>query len=369
MTDRDFFELLPSPQHTNPNFVTWTSLETSKRSLPLAPDFILGDFPPALARSYFSHSHGSDAGIFTLSDVTVTERGFIRDAGVPVACNYASMSWPLYKQLLDESLIRTERSYRRISVDSAVLLLTIGYDVYGHWLVDFLPKLYILAESGFDIFNLKYLVPDDVMPFGLEWLRLIGLRPEQFIHYDTLIDLVAVKHLILPTMARAAHRALDLFPACASYLMTLLDRQNGPVSSIDSPQRIFVSRARSGRDGRWLTNREEIEELAAKNGFRIIHPETLPIEQQVALFRSAHQIIGEYGSALHGSMFSPAGAAICALRGAAYHPGFLQSGLCQVQRQFCGYVFGSAPIDAVNYGFSIAPEDFKAALDLMQLLH
>ncbi|MDR3520673.1 MAG: glycosyltransferase family 61 protein [Acidocella sp.] len=369
MSGPDFFELLPSPPHSIQDFATWTSLETYKRSLPLAPNFILGGFPPDLARAYYSHTHGTDVGVFTLNNVTVTERGFIRHAGVPVACNYTHMSIPFCRSLLDDGSIHAEDDYHRITVETATILLTVGYDVYGHWLVDFLPKLHILAKTGYDIFKLKYLIPTDIMPYGLKWLHLLGLSDEQFIRYDPRKDIVAVEQLILPTVTRTGHREMDIFPECANFLKTLLDQNAGPtLAAEECGERIFVSRARAGRDGRALTNRAEIEAIAAAHGFYIFHPEILDIAQQVAVFRSARQIVGEYGSGMHGSMFSSPGTTVCLLRGTAYHPGFLQSGLCQVLQQPCGYVFGAAPIDALNYDFTVDPEDFHAALELLRLM-
>lgn len=367
MASPEYFELLPSPPHAIPGFAAWHSLEVSRQAAPLAPSFLLGGWPAALARSYYSHVDVFNAGVFTLQDMTVVERGFLRHAGIPVACNYASMSAPLLRDFIARGLIRPDDSYRRIDVDTAALLLTIGYDVYGHWLVDFLPKLHLLAEAGHDIATLSYLVPTDVPDFGMAWLRLLGVREEQFIRYDPQTQTVRVRRLLLPTMARQAHRALDIFPACAAFLQQQLARHHQWTPPATADRRLFVSRSRSGRDGRTLVNRSEIEAMATARGYEIVHPETLPMIDQVSLFRGARTLIGEYGSAMHGSMFSPPGTAVCVLRGATYHPGFLQSGLCQVQRQSCGYVLGEAPIDAVNYDFTIDPADFDRALSLLDL--
>jgi capsular polysaccharide biosynthesis protein len=67
------------------------------------------------------------------------------------------------------------------------------------------------------------------------------------------------------------------------------------------------------------------------------------------LFASAREIIGEYGSAFHATMFSAPDTPVCGLRGSDYHPGFVQSGIGDVFGQPTGWVFGSN-CDGVDYG-------------------
>jgi capsular polysaccharide biosynthesis protein len=63
-----------------------------------------------------------------------------------------------------------------------------------------------------------------------------------------------------------------------------------------------------------FANRAVFEELAVKNGFQLVYPETLSLLDQVGLFSQASHIVGEYGSALHNSLFSPAGTTVGAIR-------------------------------------------------------
>ena len=108
--------------------------------------------------------------------------------------------------------------------------------------------------------------------------------------------------------------------------------------------------------------------MAGEAGFSIVKPETLSIIDQISMFAGAEQIIGEYGSGLHGSMFSAPGAIVCALRASAVHPGFLQSGICQTADQVIAYVFGETARDDVQQQrFSIDATDFERCLRLLEL--
>ena len=116
-----------------------------------------------------------------------------------------------------------------------------------------------------------------------------------------------------------------------------------------------------------MRNRSEIELIAVGEGYSLVYPEQLDLGEQIALFRGAQRIVGEYGSGLHASMFSSPGSIVCALRGGARHPGFLQSGLAQALDQHCGYVLGDAPFMATQFEFGIEAAAFRQALTLMSL--
>jgi capsular polysaccharide biosynthesis protein len=114
-------------------------------------------------------------------------------------------------------------------------------------------------------------------------------------------------------------------------------------------------------------NRQAIEKIAADRGYALVRPETLSMVDQINMFSRAESIVGEYGSALHGSLFAPSKTVVCALRATAHHPGFLQSGLCQAMGQKIGYVFGAAGWHDVEQEFSIPEDDFKTALTLVDM--
>lgn len=67
-------------------------------------------------------------------------------------------------------------------------------------------------------------------------------------------------------------------------------------------QRIYLSRSRF--NGRRFVNGEQIEALFARRGFRVVHPETLPLAEQIALASQAQVIAGEEGSALCNAFFA-----------------------------------------------------------------
>jgi predicted O-methyltransferase YrrM len=105
--------------------------------------------------------------------------------------------------------------------------------------------------------------------------------------------------------------------------------------------------------------------MAERAGFSIVHPEKLPLIEQVRLFKGARELVGEYGSAMHGSIFSPPDTIVGALRGSARHPAFIQSGIGQSLGQPTGYVFGPTDDRDPAQGFTVSEEDFADCLRLI----
>jgi capsular polysaccharide biosynthesis protein len=220
----------------------------------------------------------------------------------------------------------------------------------------------MLRRAGFDIGTLTFILPRQLDNFALEFLRLVGIPPAHIVAHDHTAELVQPDELIAPTVLRLRNRFNPLLGVASRFW---LDRIEVP----DTPQanrRVFVSRS-AAQGNRTLTSRERIEARAVQAGYEIVFPERLTLPEQIALFRGARQIIGEYGSGLHGAIHAPTGAAICALRGTSHHPGFAQSGLAERFGHHLGYVFGDTPEFAEDQEMDITRDAFERALAAMEV--
>lgn len=101
----------------------------------------------------------------------------------------------------------------------------------------------------------------------------------------------------------------------------------------DPPAKLYVSRRNASRS---LPNEAQLEDRLRAEGFHVIHPETVPWPEQVALFRSAAVVVAPHGAGLSNLVFSQPGTKvveltngrhynrcfewICHVRGHAYAP-------------------------------------------------
>ena len=238
-----------------------------------------------------------------------------------------------------------------------------SHETYGHWLVDFLPRLWVLMQTGHDIYTLRYAVPPDLAPFAAELLSRVGIRAAQLVPYRYWHEAIRTDLLLMPTGLRLNNRISPLFAEATRFWTAGLHRAAS--GEPGAGPRLFVSRAHAP-EGRRLANRDDVEAVARSRGYTVVHPQTMRLAEQVAAFANARIIAGEYGSALHGSVFATPGILTLGLRGNLRHPSFVQSGVAGALGQRAAYVFGETQGD-VEQSFSVRMEDFELALALAEL--
>ena len=170
---------------------------------------------------------------------------------------------------------------------------------YGHFLLDALPSLLALAESGLA----GELAP--AAPPLRRWQRdLLAL-----------LDVGPVREVAAPVvrLRQAAYAtSMDHFLHAPN---ALLLRMRERVAARAGPpprraERIYLSRRSHAHPMRVLLNEVELERALVERGFLIVRPERLPPAGQVALARDARVIVGPTGAAMANALFAAAGALV-----------------------------------------------------------
>jgi SAM-dependent methyltransferase len=340
--------------------VQFVEVAPGTHSPPMPPCFVLGPFPEYLTRTYFGDVNALPVGCYYVDGARVTSHGLLTRNGKLLVNKQLGLSRETIAIARLFGPVCVTDSFSWFVDEPIASVIGPGYLVYGHWLVDILPKLYLLHRAGIDTLGVKYLIPKDTPEFGVAFLRLAGISDSQLIHFDPYTEVIGARHLILPTLVHTNDRAHPLFPLAVEYLLSLIRRRHR-IPTV-AREHLFVSR-QGVNYPRKLVNRAAIEQIAAEAGFKIYRPETFSLLDQLATFASATSIVGEYGSGLHASIFAPPEIAVFALRSNAMFPGFLQSGLCQVMNQKIAYILGAAGKDDFGYQeFMISEHDFKIGL-------
>ncbi len=345
-----------------------TELSASFRDWIRPPDLMIGAVHAELMRVYFEQTIVLGTTLYALPDAEVAAEGVVFLDGVAQYCNQLN-TFPVTQAHHFQLLAARRTALRRVSAAEPVVLLTgLGHRMYGHWLVDFLPKLFLLHRAGHDIARLRYLLPTDTPDFARVWLGLLGIGADRIVAYDRERDLVACRELLVPTALRFAGRASPLMREARRFLLRRafppprwrLGRRS---ATPPGARRLLISRSDNAGtlNRRTLAERAALEDRARARGFEIVRPERLSVPEQVALFRSAGTVVGEYGSGLHGSLFAPSGATVVAFRDNGIELGFLQSSIDHALGHTSGYVFGTAR-DAQGF-FSVRPQDIDFAFD------
>lgn len=222
---------------------------------------------------------------------------------------------------------------------------------YGHILLEALPGLMLLDRVPAGIQIATSIPPS---PSFDTLVRGLGIDPSRVRHYR---DLLFCRRAYLPE--RLVRLRKSVHPLAQEAFSRL--RRLGSAVEIDRPARIFVSRSHINR--RRLVNEVQIEAIFERHGFHIIHPESLPIEQQIALFDGAEMIAGLGGSAMHSTVFTPPETKVLMISSLGW---FVSTDVLISQRDGqLGYVFGEPAGDAADAGdrpWRVDPAVVEAAI-------
>ncbi|ADU13933.1 glycosyltransferase family 61 protein [Asticcacaulis excentricus] len=184
-----------------------------------------------------------------------------------------------------------------------VILSAPGQDIYGHWLIDFIPKLYTLTQSETKLDSI-YL--EHIPKWAHIFLQAFELAPNKLKSHPAKV--FSVESAIIPSSSKSGYRlgAQNIKNAWQHLNSQILPQ---PVPAGLSGEKIYLSRAQfSGSTRRSIVNATEVAQHFADRGYKVVAPERLSVAQQFQLMREARVVVGEDGSALHNIIFSNSGA-------------------------------------------------------------
>ena len=279
------------------------------------------------------HSRLSDIGFYNIRDCWLAGRGFLWLNDKPVTepdLMPAYVRDMLQNGARDDALPSSSRAKRHISKPT-LLLTAEAHLVYGHWLLDYIPRVWLCREY-LDMKEIQLILPHDTPQFAREIISTL-LPDAEVTTWDWFLEDVHFDSLIAPSMLHNSH---IFHPAFNIFISSILDIYGCGPSGNHNDRRIWVSRLgfASGSYQRRLSNEEEIILRLREEGFEIVHPQNLNWKEQIELFASAKVIAGEAGSGLHNAVFAPKHARIVALRPVNH----VQSGISLLRNQTVTYI-------------------------------
>ena len=239
--------------------------------------------------------------------------------------------WRSPLQADGDGRLSLSRPLRPLQVDEPAFLLSQGGDeIYGHWLLDLIPKTgwRHRHRAAWTAWIVSTRAPKQAI--GL--LERQGIARQSLVFYDPLQEYVQCRDLWFSTLPR--HGTALHLPAIQGVF---------PVFQCHTTvrQKYFLSRAQWPNPYKRCHNRPAVEALFRDAGYQIIHPQQLTEKEQITLYATASHLAGEYGSALHNSVFCPVGTEIICL----HHPTasiWVQEQLCKAYSQRCVPLAGRA---------------------------
>lgn len=311
--DRVDIETLTSEGQMSEALIIWQTRVTLKASQSVKPGGGLTVIPDQPQYSYWHSNHEKTEivpaiGCDFLENISVFGKGYLFHKG-------EFLSQPSYLSNIAYEEVRSggpqidlARNQLREIEHPSVIVFGPGWQVYGHWLLDFLPRIFIARETlGASFSDFKILLPRNLPRFVETMLSyFLRLPDEQFSYFDAASERLILRRACIPTYA---HRNYTLHPFIRETYRTFL-----PKPPIQPFRRICLSRRKIERQTlsavRFFEQREAFEAMAVERGFQLIVPEDLPLAEQITLMVETEVQIGEHGSAQHASIFSAPGTVV-----------------------------------------------------------
>jgi capsular polysaccharide biosynthesis protein len=356
---RDIKEIAAHRRSGDAPCVGYHPVAPAAKSVMQPPRFLFGPANDDVLGQIFGQLDTPAVGCYDFGAALVAPTGIAIKAGVAFCATDAFIHPRHHVVAVSDRLNASPLPVRHVPGPLAVIYGP-AHETWGHWLVDFLPRLWVLHASFHALDKLHFLMPPDLRDFAREMLMLCGLRAEQLVPYEYWREVISTDRLLMPTGLRAVNRLAPCFDVATEFWISRARASAGIVVGAGGAA-LFLSRGAAAQQ-RQVANRAEIEHIAAAEGLRVVRPETLTVADQISLFSAARILCGEYGSGLHNAVFAAAGSVTCALRGNSRHPGFVQSGVATALRQQVGYVFGNTEGQDVRQSFSIDGRQFREAM-------
>ncbi len=243
------------------------------------------------------------------------------------------------------------------------ILSSLSAHVYYHWMIDVLPRLDILKQSGLDWGEIDYFVVNSLdKPFQRETLQLLEINTAKVIESDQTPHIQA-EQLLVPSFP--GH--LDWVPESTINFLrqSFLDIDSS--LTINYPARIYISRARAKY--RQVINEAKITALLKQKGFQVVHLETMSVREQAALFAAAKTIIAPHGAGLTNLVFCSPQTQVVEL----FSPNYIRSDYWMISHALGlehyylkGESFGCYPLRQLMYQSTLT-EDFIVNLEALKL--
>lgn len=309
---------------------------------------------PVPAGGFYTIDHSAgipDGAIMRDGAIFVGDRLMMGRAGFP-----SPWASPAFHDR-DDASIAAELPEQTLSLPGTTAnLISLGWQVFGHWLVDVLPRADRLLRSGVPVD--RYLFGSPTNDWQVKLIELCGIPLDRCEFVDVNTVVVECETMVVPTFDRL-HSELH---SDVRHIHSRLLAEVAP--GVTATRDLFV--ARSGWGGsKTLVNRNEIEQAAARAGFEVVMPERLSLREQITLFAAARTVIGETGSAMHMALFSGAGTRVGLIQ-SWNNFNFVQAQIGRICDQETFYVLGEPSPSAGDDSFVVDPLDVRYLLETVR---
>jgi O-antigen biosynthesis protein WbqL len=291
------------------------TLHPSLTSSPPSPLFDAEQLPARIRNMHRERPTAPAVEIYALPGYEVGSVGLLQQAG-RVLVHPAVLPAYLNQSVKPEALAMPDFWTRSLLKSGAEIIETdvpVGVAlhpnlIYGHFLLEMLPRLHLLSKLRMFGRPLPIALPNDCSKWVRDFVALY-FDATEIISYHSKLQRVRAPCFILPSMMM--RHSYGFHPEMNTVVEELIARVVGPYEPPpETPRRIYLSRREHHKSWRGIVNEAEVESTLTDLGFTVVHPQALPLPRQLAMYAAAECVVGEFTSAIHNTLFSPRGTAV-----------------------------------------------------------
>lgn len=173
-----------------------------------------------------------------------------------------------------------------VDINADALFLSAPPDMqFGHWVMDFLPRLRAWRASGASI---KLAAPVGLPQHHQDTLSFFGVRPDDILWCE-----FGVRYRFRTLVVAQVGDPYRPIPANVHFLYSALGPGAGASST--GQRRVFLSRSGTSR-GRNIANREDFDALLESSGFDVIRRPETPVAEQNQILADASIVMTPFGT-------------------------------------------------------------------------
>ncbi|MBR8827340.1 MAG: tetratricopeptide repeat protein [Gomphosphaeria aponina SAG 52.96 = DSM 107014] len=218
-----------------------------------------------------------------------------------------------------ELIIASDKLPNPVQIDGTFCsLVTPGAGgVYYHWMVDLLPRIELVRQSGISLDSIdKFLVNRYKSRFQKETLNHLGISSAKIIESEKYPH-VKAKKMIIPVLNNSNGIK------AGKWIYDFLKREfivNEREKIVAHSPRIYISRSQA--KSRKIINENEVINFLSKLGFQSVILESMPVIQQANLMSQAEAIVSPHGAGLTNLAFCSSGAKVIEIFGEHINPSY-----------------------------------------------
>jgi len=238
---------------------------------------------------------------------------------------------------------------------------------YGHFLTEFLPKVYLLKKAG-KLDDCRIMtsrsLSESMRTTTRDAFAALGVAPDTIFEADD--DAIYRVKNLLHLSATAKQRpgwTSPIVAECCEFISDTLRKQDAETKSY---QRLYISRKPSSGNRR-PRNESRLIDFLESYGFKTIYTEEMTFQEEVKTFASAKLIVGIYGAGLANFLFSPRGGSVLCLVPESF-PGGEFWDIASIKGHRYYSIFGKMtnPGDNDRHAeFEVDIEEFKQVVEMM----